>query len=247
MCKKGNTLLSDPEKVSGPLYDYPNPISLKSIAVSMVSLGMIVGIILLFLIPFQGCKKPETVEPDTVRVYKPNIYIYPQQPLNLKVLVSFPKGGKMVTSIPAYKNGWDVHVDATGKIDDQYEYLFYESDQPNEWQTRTGWIIEKEMLMSFFQKNMAEYMFSQKEIKDFTDYWIPKLTTFRYYLIYPQEKAIIENLIQVDYSTHPDNSLRLFYAIRGTDKVTSVGQHPVDRSFRRAGFFTTEWGVIIRQ
>ncbi len=208
--------------------------------------GIVIGLIIIITLPFHGCKKPEPEEKDTCQaVYKPNIYIYPKSNINIKVIISFPKGGKIIKSIPDYNKFWDVNVDNTGKIDNKYDYLFYESKQPKEWQYKTGWIIEKEYLMSFFQKNMKEYGFNSKEIKDFTDFWIPLLKTFKYYLIYPQEKIIIDKLIQIDYSIKPDNLLRLFYVIKGTNKIVPIGKHNVNSSFKREDFCVTEWGVII--
>ena len=213
------------------------------ISISVVSLAL--GLLFFLSSTFLGCKKPDD-KSDTARVYKPNVYIYPKHTIDLKVNVSFPKGGKIVSSIPLYNNNWYVKVDSTGRIDNKYDYLFYESDQPDEWQYTTGWIIEKESLLTFFQNNMNSYGFNQKEIKDFTDFWLPKLTAFKYYLIYPQEKTTIDKLIQIDFSIKPDNSLRLFYAIKGTNDKLKIDKHTIKPNFKRDGFYITEWGVIIK-
>jgi hypothetical protein len=201
--------------------------------------------------PFQSC----VIDPDvdiqndtcTSNLRKPNIYIYPTSDIHLTVTVTFPRGGKIVESIPLYTTSWDVNVDTTGKIDNQYDYLFYETKQPDYWQYETGWLIERNNLNSFFQANMTSYGFNQKEIKDFTDYWIPLLKAYKYYLIYPQEKDSIDKLVKVDYSIKPDNLLRLFYAIKGTNTVVPIQNHIVKSDFRREKFHITEWGVTLKE
>ena len=73
-----------------------------------------------------------------VSVDKPNIYIYPNQKVELDVYLNFPKGGSIVQSIPQYKDGWNVTVDTSGLIDNEYHYLFYECRVPNYFQKEKG-------------------------------------------------------------------------------------------------------------
>ena len=164
-------------------------------------------LILLSTISFQSCEPDERKED---LVYKPNIYIYPKETVQLDVLLSFPLGGKIVSSIPEYGNGWSITVDKNGTIDDMYSFLFYESTQPDIWQKKSGWTVKKNVLESFFRKNMAEYGFYGHEIDDFIEYWIPRLNDCDYYSIYPQTKELIDDVIEIYFSTQTENSLRLF-------------------------------------
>ncbi|MDO9391058.1 MAG: carboxypeptidase regulatory-like domain-containing protein, partial [bacterium] len=59
------------------------------------------------------------------RMEKPNIYLYPTKQETLTVKVH-PKG-KITTSIPEYNTGWNVVVAPGGKINDTYDFLFYEA------------------------------------------------------------------------------------------------------------------------
>jgi len=178
-------------------------------------------------------------------VYKPNIYIYPTENINLCLKIEFPLGGKVVTSIPEYKDEWCVNVQPDGLIDDQYLYLFYESSQPDIFRYNNGWCIAKENLLSFFESNMHQYNFSQQEINDFTDYWVPRLTESNYYLVYPQTNETINKAISFEFSVQPDNVGRLFYAISGTNAPKTLPE-PEIISFDRANFFVMEWGVILK-
>ncbi len=195
--------------------------------------------------------EPDDCKPDEDKdgpvVYKPNIYLYPQQKEQLSVQLTFPQGGKVIKSIPEYKTGWNVTVDKNGLIDNQYTYLFYESVQPNIWQNTLGWMIEKDKLKAFFEQNLSDYGFKNNEISDFTEYWIPRFSKYNYYVICPQVKKEIEQVIKLNISKKPDNVLRLFYTVKGYDKKPTVElQQPAIDVFERKGFFVTEWGVILR-
>jgi len=180
---------------------------------------------------------------DVILIKKPNIYIYPETKIDLCVNLVFPKGGSIVKSIPDYKNGWCVNVGPSGKIDQKFDFLFYESEQPNLFQHKLGYCIDQYELSSFFEKNMHEYNFSSKEINDFIVYWIPLLNKHKYYLIYPQTKEIINKTNQLKLSIKPDNIFRLFYSIKGVDKYQDINK-PEIKPIIREGFHVVEWGLM---
>ncbi len=199
-----------------------------------------------------SCKKSPTepskpISQDTlITVLKPNIYIYPETKLSLHVSIIFPRGGSVIESIPLYENGWNIEVEPSGKINNIFDYLFYESENPDLCQYRSGWIIKKDDLTSFFTQNMLETGFIQKEIDDFIEYWIPLLNNYSSYAIYPQYALDIEKMIELNFSCKPNSVLRLFYVIKGVngDKINIAV--PIIPRFVRKGFSVTEWGVIIK-
>ncbi len=180
---------------------------------------------------------------DEIMVYKPNIYIYPLSRTRLSVQLSFPMGGEIVESIPEYHDGWLVNIDINGIINNQFDYLFYESKQPNIFQYEKGWCVRQDNLKSFFENNMALYNFSASEIYDFVSYWIPLLTEDKYFLIYPQTNNIIDKIIKLDFSVQPDKIHRLFYGIVATPEYSKLDE-PVIQPFNRSGFYVVEWGVF---
>ncbi len=189
----------------------------------------------------QSCKPDKTADD-----FKPNIYLYPLSKSQVDVIISFPSGGEVTTSIPAYKNGWKVSVDTSGLINNQYGYLFYESRQPNNWQLKKGWVIRQKELKDFFVSNLSSYGFKGKEITDFTEYWLPRLKNSSYYKIYPQESVIVDKLIRLTVSPKPDHMLRLHYVIKETSEPSSnLDIPPTPPKFDRQGFYVTEWGVIL--
>lgn len=167
---------------------------------------------------FNGANSDELTDTiyDWTVVYKPNIYLYPKEEMNICVNLSFPKGGEVVASIPDYRNGWCVNITPSGRIDGTFDFLFYESAQPNIWQRSNGWCMEQSKLESFFKSDMANRGFAQNEIDDFIEYWIPLLKEYPYYTIYPQPKETINRVIEIDFSVQPDVFYRLFFCIEGS-------------------------------
>lgn len=222
---------------------------MKKRLLNLVIFQIIMGALFLsFSIPFQSCE-PDVHECDTCGLVlkKPNIYLYPLERSQISVNLRFPHGGKIITSIPAYENGWTVDVDTSGIIDNSYEYLFYESKQPDIWQLNEGWVIKRSELETFFKVDMLKHGFYGREVKDFIDYWIPRLTDFEYYEIYPQESNIIEKAVKLEISKTPENVLRLYYLIKGVNNNSNnkINIPSEIFQFRRSGFYVTEWGVIL--
>ncbi|SHF75377.1 hypothetical protein SAMN05444274_108123 [Mariniphaga anaerophila] len=212
-----------------------------------LGLPLLIFVYLVVSVPFQSCEPDDEInECDTCSmVYKPNIYIYPEEQMELSVRLKFPLGGKIVTSIPEYGNGWNINVDTSGVIDNAYSFLFYESKQPDVWQRNYGWEVEADQLDAFFRHNMKDYGFNSAEIQDFIDYWIPRLNSYQVYSICPQTKDIIKRVIQIEFSKQPENVLRLFYVIKGSNQFQDNLTEPAIDEFRRDGYFVTEWGVIL--
>ncbi|MBL7148978.1 MAG: hypothetical protein ISS80_02790 [Candidatus Cloacimonetes bacterium] len=178
-------------------------------------------------------------------VEKPNIYIYPEEDITLDVAISFPHGGFVTESIPEYGKEWEnLKVEPSGLINGKYNYLFYESANPDLSQYEKGWVIAQEDLETFFIKNLAETGFVGQEITDFTDYWLPLLKDYTYYAIYPQYNEQLDRIIQLNFSQKPDNILRLIYTLKGLQDDKLVLQEPEIPEFNREGFVVVEWGVI---
>jgi len=227
---------------------------MKKSILKLIALQIIIGgLVLLISTPFQSCKPDEPEdewECDTCFVtLKPNIYLYPTEKSQVSIHLSFPLGGKITASIPSHGNGWIVSIDTSGFINNKYEYLFYESVQPNVWQLTEGWTIKRSELKAFFTDNLLKYGFQGREIKDFMDYWIPRLIDFEYYEIYPQKSNIINTAIKLEIFKTPDNVLRLHYLIKGvsSDSNNKLITPIVNSKFNRSGFYVTEWGVILKQ
>ena len=175
---------------------------------------------------------------------KPNIYLYPNKETELDVKIIFPTGGEIVESIPKYEFGWHFNVEKSGLIDRKYRFLYYESKTLDLYQYESGWVVSQNNLEKFFKKKMKQYGFIEPEIYDFIEYWIPILTTNKFYAIFPQEEDIISKMIKLKFSKNPDSLLRLFFGIKGLENSTLELTEPKIEKFERKGFSVVEWGVI---
>ncbi|HVO75827.1 MAG TPA: hypothetical protein VMT35_17500 [Ignavibacteriaceae bacterium] len=213
-----------------------------------------------FILLINGCSKNSSpAEPsdenfftdsthhDSVVVRKPNIYLYPETKTSISVSLLFPSGGTILESMPEYLTGWKIEAGPDGKINNSYDFLFYECRTPDLYQYNSGWTIERDSLFLFFQLNLAKTGFSEKEINDFIEYWIPRLSDYPFYIIYPQYSEDIEKAIKLDIIPAPDNTIRLFYVIKGSEKNNSILFLPVLPKFKREGFVAAEWGAVLKQ
>ncbi|MGC9331572.1 MAG: hypothetical protein ACP5DZ_06825 [Bacteroidales bacterium] len=141
-------------------------------------------------------------------MYKPNIYLYPESTMEIRMSVDFPQGGYITASIPEYNEEWKVTADSNSLIDGKYTYLYYESTQPDAWQKNYGWLIKSDELEDFFVPDLQELGFNDHEIDDFTEYWIFRLNQYEACLIYPQTKTNMDNLVELNITPAPDQSLR---------------------------------------
>ena len=217
------------------------------------SIGSIILAVLISSSP--GCKDGSSTPTDSGNtdtthshpiVRKPNVYLYPQFKTTVSVKLEFPLGGTVIESTPSYAGEWRVEVEPNGRIDDKYDYLFYESQTPDAYQYVSGWVVNKDSLLGFFQSNLSEMGFNRREINDFTEYWIPKLTESRYYIIYPQFANDIDKMIRLKVAPSPDNLLRLFYVITGSERTRAALSTPKISKFQRQGFVVAEWGVVLK-
>ena len=167
--------------------------------------------------------------------------------MNLTVNINFPHGGEVTTSTPEYGSGWNnLDVDPTGKINGEFNFLFYESQNPDLCQYNKGWLIAQDSMEAFFIENLTETGFEGQEIIDFLDYWLPRFTGFPYYVIYPQYKEQLDMMVKLDLSVEPDNVQRLFYVVEGKQDDSLILQEPEIPEFKREGFFVVEWGAIFK-
>jgi hypothetical protein len=176
---------------------------------------------------------------------KPNIYLYPETEINLDVNITFPKEGRVSKSIPEFPAQWkNLKIKPDGKINDKYDYLFYETEQLAQFSPVKGWVIARKELENFFRYNMKQTGFIDREIEDFVTYWLPRFTESEYYAIYPQYNKQIDPLIKLEFSQQPDSILRLIYIVEESDSNDLGMEAPVIPVFSGEGFVVREWGVI---
>ncbi|EET89415.1 leucine-rich repeat protein [Clostridium carboxidivorans P7] len=179
-----------------------------------------------------------------IPVKKPNIYLYPQKTEELSVQVT-PKG-RITKSIPEYNGGWKVTVDPSGKIDNTYNFLFYEALINYKFTLDKGWIVNKSSFNEEMNSILTSIGLNSKEKSDFIEYWSKELNwkSSRYAVYYLDPKEISE-AIKLNLSKEPDSILRAyFYFVPLKDNENLEIKKPEIKQFKRNGFTVVEWGGI---
>ena len=170
----------------------------------------------------------------------PNIYLYPETETNIAVNLVLRNNTRLTESIPAYNEGWNVHVSTNGIIDGTYNYLFYEALAPMPLETRKGWLLDGSDLENEMRQLLSGIGFIGREIDDFVEFWLPLMNGPEWYAVYwnPAEKATTLNI-----TPEPDSLLRAHFVFRPLDRPIQITEPDIE-PFTRTGFTVIEWGVV---
>lgn len=182
---------------------------------------------------------------DHIGAYKPNIYLYPEEEISIRVTFQMP--GLIQTVIPEYPGQWLVTGYPDGTIKDVdgeiYTYLFYESiTWPCIYQTDEGWLIEADTRREQMKSIMLSYGFTKQETADFIEYWTVKLDQGIDYAMYPQLTSIVDIAMPMNIEPKPDSLFRLWFAFEKNVVPSAI---PASQYIERDGFTVVEWGGVI--
>ncbi len=182
---------------------------------------------------------------DNIGAYKPNIYLYPDEEMQVQVQFEIP--GLLDTVIPEYPGEWLVQAYPDGRIiaeDGQaYTFLFYESiTWPWLYQTREGWYIDADQRSEQMEEIMIAYGFTEQETADFVEYWKVKLDQGYDYAMYPQLTPTIDIAMPIHIEPKPDQLFRIWFAFEKEARPEELSQAEM---IVRDGFTVVEWGGVI--
>ncbi|MDO8686579.1 MAG: hypothetical protein Q7K11_00010 [Candidatus Berkelbacteria bacterium] len=181
---------------------------------------------------------------------KPAIYLYPEKKMNVKVAV-MPKGFLTYTDPKYPKGGWEVTAYPDGRITSggkDYEYLYYESkildseiNKPTE-----GFVVLFDELPNLYSSILPKLGLSEKETKDFKEYWEKALPKSPYYFVGIMKEKDIEKIEPLTISPKEATMIRVRLYFQALDKKIDI-KEPVMTSYpRRDGFSVVEWGGIVK-
>lgn len=192
---------------------------------------------------YPGLKR-EIPDPSTgIPVYKPNIYLYSD--IDMTVKVNLYPADWITESDPIYTDkGWTAQI-IDGSLNGTEDFLFYEAIVPDEgFQMEEGWVIDADNRNSDMTKILDDYGFSEVEKNDFLEYWTEKLDADTDYLFLPQETECIELLMPLVLSEEADKMYRIwFYIIPYANQEVN---EPNDiEVIERSEFTVVEWGGML--
>jgi hypothetical protein len=204
---------------------------------------------------------------------KPVLYLYPEK--QTEVTVSFDVPVQFTTDIPKYDGYWKVLADPSGYFKDlrqtsetcskydvqkigseyakaacehnNYPYIYWAGNVFSHAYTEPekGWIVAHSDLDAFLQKTLSEIGFTEREKRDFIEYWLPEMKEKNapYYKIGFLQTKEMNALVPMNITPAPTSTYRYFMDYKPlVSKPAQLPVAPTLEKIVRRGFTVVEWG-----
>lgn len=176
--------------------------------------------------------------------YKPIIYIYPEQDMDLTITLGNPNN--LLYTYPKYENSWNVHVTTDGNIYDlktkrNYYGLYWEGNDNYKLDMTTGFVVKGSDTVKFLEEKLAILGLNDYEINEFIIYWIDKLEGNNYNFISFRSLEDINKSMPLNLSKNPDTLIRVMMDYKPLDNYIEVKEQQLTKIDRK-GFTVVEWG-----
>ena len=174
--------------------------------------------------------------------YKPMIYIYPEEDMEVNIKLGYPE--LLTTTYPEYDNGWNVFVKKNGDIiynNRSYYGLYWEGNNNIHEDFNDGFVVNKDELINFFEDKLAILGLNEREINEFIVYWLPILNNNEYNLIRFLEIDKINNEMPLEINPEPDTLIRVLMEYKKLDKKIDIKEQKLDAKIRN-DYTVIEWG-----
>lgn len=179
--------------------------------------------------------------------WKPIIYLYPQQDVN--VTVELLKENNITCSYPKYNELWNVLAHPNGDLIDlntnrELYSLYYECANDVDFSVEDeGFIVYGEDAAEFLETKLEILGLTPREAEEFIVYWLPRLEANECnYVRFATSDEIEENMPLV-ITPAPDTTIRVLMAFKGIDAPIDVKEQQLS-SVDRNGFVAVEWGGV---
>ncbi|MFT5778139.1 MAG: hypothetical protein ACI837_001095 [Crocinitomicaceae bacterium] len=174
---------------------------------------------------------------------KPVIYLYPELPTLVNVEIDI--AGENPFYYPSYEDGWNCKALPNGEIqfgDKTYNYLFWDAQAVGTTLLhREGFIIQKDEVVPFLEKQLTTAGFTSKEQADFITYWAPRMIQNEQIFIQFMFNDACDEFAELKITPEPDNIYRIYMLWEPTETVFEVKEQVIE-SINREGFTVLEWG-----
>lgn len=191
-----------------------------------------------------------------VIVDKPVIYVYPDvtQSVNIQLRVQ----GTLGFTYPAYNipgnndsavSGWTfmAHPDGTIRLNGrEYDYLFWDGriEVTNTFNLKpTGFIVQRDSLVSFFEKQLTVMNLSPREQEDFITYWVPRMQKNDASYVRFVFNEGYDQFATIKVFPQPKNIFRVMMVWQDATEMETIEILPQNiPTAKRDGFTVIEWG-----
>lgn len=175
--------------------------------------------------------------------YKPLIYLYPENDINVTVKLGNPH--LLTTTYPKYENAWNVLAKPNGDLIDQtgrtYYGLYWEGINNINKNFENGFVVSKEETINFLEEKLKILGMNEKEANEFIIFWLPQLGENKYNLIRFESIDKINEQMPLEISPKPDTIIRVFMKYKPLKKKIEIDEQKLITPIRE-GFTVVEWG-----
>ena len=182
----------------------------------------------------------ETCDPNVA--YKPIIYIYPNEDIDLKIKLGNTKD--LIHTYPKYKSEWNIRASKDGNIYDydtkrNYYGLYWEANDNYKLNMNEGFIVKGKDSTKFLEEKLEILGLNEYEINEFIIYWIDKLEQNEYNFISFRNKEDIN--MPLEFSKEPDTLIRIMMDFKKIEKPIKIKEQKLEK-VERKGYTVVEWG-----
>ena len=174
--------------------------------------------------------------------YKPLIYIYTLEEIDVTVKLGYPE--RLTTTYPKYNNEWKVKAYPNGDLKDDkniYYGLYWEGIDSLDPQFEDGFLVRGVDSASFLEEKLSILGLNDRERDEFIIYWLPKLEANKYNLIRFESLDLINKNMPLDIDPNPDTLIRVLMEYKASDKFVSIKEQKLTTPVRQ-GYTVVEWG-----
>ena len=181
--------------------------------------------------------------PDCPDVFKPIIYLYPENKTEIAVQLGNPQ--KISHSYPKYENKWVVTAKPNGDLtyNNRYYYgLYWEGKNAPKIKLDEGFVVKGSDSITFLEEKLAILGLNEREANEFIIYWLPKLENNPYNFIKFASMEVQNKYMPLNIEPKPDTLIRVMMAYKGLDNPIKIKEQILEPSPKRNGFVVIEWG-----
>ena len=176
---------------------------------------------------------------------KPIIYIYPEEEMEVKVLVGKPEN--LTHTYPKYEDGWKVKAKPNGDLVDiktgrTLYALYWEGKNTIAPTLEEGFVVKGEDTIKFLEEKLEILGLNEREANEFIIYWLPKLESNKYNYIRFQTKDQIDENMPLQITPEPDNCIRVMMEYKGLEEMINIKEQKLGHAPARSGYTVVEWG-----
>ena len=181
-------------------------------------------------------------DPDVA--YKPIIYLYPQNTMD--VTVRLKNDSYLTTTYPKYEKEWVVSANKNGILIDrktgrELYGLYWEGNNHKAKVEKDGFVVRGEDTINFLEEKLSILGLNAREANEFIIYWLPKLEKNKYNYIRFETIEEINNYMPLDIDPKPDTIIRVLMDYKPLENKIDV-EEQILQTPKREGFTVVEWG-----